>query len=335
MSGRRRFYPFNAEQTVNILSEFGPLVTMFVVNAITGNVTYGTWALLITTAMAIAAMFYLFRRPPVFPLIASSVTIGFGTLTILTKDPMWVQIKVTIFNALFAGFLFGGLWHYKNPRQLMNELGPIMAMLAVSWFVGLTAGFWTLLAFMAMAIIVARGRLSDLDWVTLGITVTFGLLDLWAHDPVWLQTNLVVCSALAAGFALGALLLRNNFFEYVFGKTFHYTAKGWEMFTRSFAWFFVFTAVMNEIVRLTFKDTEVYSILGQQLNGVNIWILFKIALIMPLSGLYAWVLTRWMHRHHIPDSEIAAAKPKETGGPESVSALAEPPAPSREGQDDR
>ena len=256
---------------------------MFVVNAITGDINKGTWALLITTAIAIGAMFYMFRRPPFFPLIASSVTIGFGGLTILTKDPMWVQIKVTIFNALFAGFLFGGLWHYLNPRQLLNELGPIIAMLLVSWFVGLTAGFWTLIAFMAMAVILTRGRLSDLDWVTLGITLSFGVMDYLMHDPEWLEVNLIVCSSLAAGFAMGALLLRRNFFEYVFGKTFHYTPEGWLVFTRSFAWFFVFTAVMNELVRLTFKDNQVYSLLGHEMSGVNIWILFKVALIMPLE----------------------------------------------------
>jgi intracellular septation protein len=34
MTRKRRFFPFNAEQTVNILSEFGPLATMFIVNAI-------------------------------------------------------------------------------------------------------------------------------------------------------------------------------------------------------------------------------------------------------------------------------------------------------------
>jgi len=52
---KHRFFPFNAEQTVNILSEFGPLVTMFVVNAIYG-INAGTWALVITTVIAIAVM---------------------------------------------------------------------------------------------------------------------------------------------------------------------------------------------------------------------------------------------------------------------------------------
>ena len=198
----RRWYPFNAEQTINILSEFGPLVTMFLINALYG-INAGTWALIITTAMAIVAMIYMFGRPPIFPLIASTVTIVFGALTLITGDPMWVQIKVTIFNALFAIFLFAGLW------------------------------------------------------------------------------------------------MDQNFFKYVFEKTFHYTKHGWDTFTKSFAWFFLLTAVLNEVVRLTFKDTEVYSVLGCSMTGVDIWIAFKLFVVVPMSSLYAWILTKIMAKHHL------------------------------------
>lgn len=204
MSARRRLYPFNAEQTVNILSEFGPLVTMFVVNAMYG-INEGTWALIITTGIAIAVMFYMFRRPPIFPLIASTVTVVFGALTLITHDAMWVQIKVTIFNAFFAIFLLVGL------------------------------------------------------------------------------------------------RFKRNFFKYVFDKTFHYTDEGWNKFTWSFAVFFLLTAVANEYVRLTYKEDHIYSILGHQMNGVNVWILFKIAIVLPITGIYAWVLTRIMHKYRLPD----------------------------------
>jgi intracellular septation protein len=232
---KRRFFPFNAEQTINILSEFGPLATMFIVNAVY-DINTGTWALILTTMLAIAVMFYMFGRPPVFPLIASTVTVVFGALTIITGDPMWVQIKVTIFNAMFAIFLFVGLWFDRN------------------------------------------------------------------------------------------------FFQYVFGKTFHYTKQGWNAFTRSFAWFFVLTAILNEVVRLTFHDTQIYNVLGHEMSGVNIWIAFKIAIIMPMSGLYAWLLTRWMQRHHlqIDDEEGSTATVV------AASAMAQPiaehiqPSPRRE-----
>lgn len=213
MTKRRRLYPFNAEQTVNILGEFGPLVLMFVVNALY-DINAGTWALILSTIVSIIAMYAVLRRFPVFPLIASSVTILFGAMTLITGNAMWVQIKVTIFNALFAGFLFLGLW------------------------------------------------------------------------------------------------LNKNFFKYVFEKTFHYTKRGWDLFTWSFAWFFVFTAVANEFVRLTFEEHETYSLLGYQTDGVGVWILFKIAIIMPLSGVYAWFLTRWMSRHHIDDEPIASIPDK-------------------------
>ena len=165
MSALKRLMPFNAEQAVNILSEFGPLVLMFIVNAMYG-ISAGTWALIISTVVAIVAMLVVLRRLPIFPLIASTVTVVFGGLTIITHDPMWVQIKVTIFNAMFAAFLFGGLY------------------------------------------------------------------------------------------------FKRNFFKYVFEKTFHYTEEGWDKFTWNFAWFFVFTAFANEVVRLTFKDERVYDIFG-------------------------------------------------------------------------
>jgi intracellular septation protein len=204
MSAMRRFFPFNAEQTVNILSEFGPLVTMFVVNGMYG-IAAGTYALIGATVLAILSMLIVLRRLPVFPLIASAVTITFGTLTLVTGDPMWVQIKVTIFNLLFSLVLFYGLW---------------------------------------------RGK---------------------------------------------------NFFKYVFDKTFYYTKEGWDKFTWNFAWFFIFTALANEVVRQVFTPESTIHVLGHTLDGINIWIMFKIVIIMPLTGIFAWWQTRAMQKYCLPE----------------------------------
>lgn len=219
MGWLKKLYPFNAEQTVNIASEFGPLVALFVVNAITGDVEAGTWALLIGTGVAMAAMMYVLKRLPVFPLIASAITVIFSILTLITHDPMWVMIKVTLFNAAFAIFLFAGL------------------------------------------------------------------------------------------------MMKKNFFKYIMEGTFHYSQKGWDQFTWSFAWFFVATAVGNEAVRLLFAQTPppgvappTYTILGMQMDGVNVWIMFKVAIIMPASGIYVFILTRMMQKHRLPDPKEAEAR---------------------------
>jgi intracellular septation protein len=219
MSGRTSYFPFNAKQTVNILSEFGPLVAMFVVNAAAG-INAGTWALIITTGIAMVVMKIVLGRLPLFPVIASSVTVVFGIMTLITGDPWWIKVKVTIFNVMFALFLFGGLYFNKN------------------------------------------------------------------------------------------------FFQHIFEGTFHYTKEGWDRFTWSFAWFFVLTAVLNELVSQTFHDKSMYpplgstlhDLLGFQIDGTNVWVLFKIAFIMPLSGLYAWFLTKLMMKHRIPDEEVEATE---------------------------
>ena len=132
---------------------------------------------------------------------------------------------------------------------------------------------------------------------------------------MWVQIKVTIFNALFAAFLFGGLWLDRNFFKYVFEKTFHYTKEGWDRFTWSFAWFFVFTAFANEFVRLTFKDEQIYNVLNLEMNGVGIWIAFKVALIMPLSAFYAWYLTRIMQRYRIPAEDMT---PPATAEPPSV-----------------
>jgi intracellular septation protein len=112
MSWIKRHFPFTPEQTLNIVSEIGPIFTMFVVNFAFG-VAAGVWSLIITTVVALVASMIVLRRPPIMPFIAGAVTVTFGVLTLVTGDPAWVQIKVTVFNALVAVLLFLGLTQRK------------------------------------------------------------------------------------------------------------------------------------------------------------------------------------------------------------------------------
>jgi intracellular septation protein len=120
---------------------------------------------------------------------------------------------------------------------------------------------------------------------------------------MWVQIKVTIFNALFALFLFGGLWFNRNFFKYVFEKTFHYSKEGWDKFTWNFAWFFIFTAFANEFVRLTFKDEQVYNLLGMETNGVGVWITFKVALVMPLSAAYAWYLTRLMQRYRIPEAK--------------------------------
>lgn len=209
MSWLRRLYPFNAEQTVNLLSEFGPLITLFVVNAIYG-VTAGIWSLIVTTILALVVMWIVLKRLPMFALIAGGITLIFSGISLYTDDPMWVQLKVTLFNAVFAIFL-----------------------------------------------------------------------------------------------AIG-LAMRKNFFKYTFEKTFHYSTEGWDKFTKSFIVLFLFLAASNEAIRLGFPWNQNFDLIGWQTDGLNVWVMFKVVIVMPLTGLYAFVMTRKLQKYALQPSEVEA-----------------------------
>jgi intracellular septation protein len=217
MNWRRRHFPFNAEQTVSVLGEIGPLVAMFLVNGMYG-IAAGTWALIVATVVSLVVSLWVLGRPPIMPFVAGAVSVTFGALTLITHDPMWVQIKVTVFNTLVA----------------------------IALWVGQRTG----------------------------------------HD----------------------------FFHFVFGKTFHYTDEGWHKLTRNVALFFLATAILNEAVRLGFDDFEMLA-LDRLFTGVDIWILFKIFIVMPVTGLYFWWQVRRMQRYRLPDArhfaDAAAAKGKD------------------------
>jgi intracellular septation protein len=199
-----------------VLGEIGPLVAMFLVNGIYG-IAAGTWALIIATVASLVVSLWVLGRPPVMPFIAGGVSVTFGALTLITDDPMWVQIKVTLFNT----FVAAALW------------------------VGQRTG----------------------------------------HD----------------------------FFRFVFGKTFHYTDEGWHKLTRNVALFFLATAILNEAVRLGFDGFEMLA-LNRIFTGVDIWILFKIFVVMPATALYFWWQVQRMQRYRLSDPRHFAAPDANRGG---------------------
>jgi intracellular septation protein len=142
---RRRHFPFNAEQTVNIVGEIGPLFAMFIVNGVYG-IAAGTWALIACTVLSLVVTLWVLGRPPIMPFIAGVASVTFGAMTLITGDAKWVQIKVTLFNALvaivlllslrsdknFFRFVFGKTFHYTQEGWCKLTRNVAMFFLATA-----------------------------------------------------------------------------------------------------------------------------------------------------------------------------------------------------------
>jgi intracellular septation protein len=78
---------------------------------------------------------------------------------------------------------------------------------------------------------------------------------------------------LFAGVLFGGILFRKPLLSMVFDQMFHLTDEGWRRLTVRWALFFLFLAVLNEIVwRTTSTDT---------------WVTFKVFGILPLTFVFA------------------------------------------------
>lgn len=88
--------------------EMGPLLIFFVVNS-TQGLFVGTGAFMVATVVALALSYGIARTVPVMPLFTAVFVLIFGGLTLLLADELFIKLKPTIVNLLFATILFVGL----------------------------------------------------------------------------------------------------------------------------------------------------------------------------------------------------------------------------------
>jgi intracellular septation protein len=95
-------------QLLKLLLELGPLVVFFVVNAEAG-IYWGTGCFVAVTLAALVASKMLLGCIATMPLVSGFFVVVFGGLTLYLHDDLFIKMKPTILNSLFAMVLFGGL----------------------------------------------------------------------------------------------------------------------------------------------------------------------------------------------------------------------------------
>lgn len=88
--------------------ELGPLLVFFVLNGRTDLFT-ATAGFMAATVAALVVSYALVRRLPVMPIVSGVVVLVFGGLTLALHDEVFIKLKPTIVNLLFASVLLGGL----------------------------------------------------------------------------------------------------------------------------------------------------------------------------------------------------------------------------------
>lgn len=103
---------------LRLLIEVGPLVLFFLVNSrwkqiapnsSLENIYAATAVFMVAIVASLAVSWKTEQRLPIMPLVTAFFVLVFGGLTLILRDELFIKLKPTIVNALFAVILFGGL----------------------------------------------------------------------------------------------------------------------------------------------------------------------------------------------------------------------------------
>ena len=112
------------------LIDLGPLVIFFAVNYFYG-IMIGTAALMAATLVVIIITFWIERSIPPMPAITCLLIMIFGGLTLYFDNEIFIKIKPTIVNTLFAVALILGLTFRQNFLKML--LGRMLQLTDHGW----------------------------------------------------------------------------------------------------------------------------------------------------------------------------------------------------------
>lgn len=200
----------------------------------------------------------------------------------------------------------------KNKKEAINpllklalELGPLMV-----FFFANTRGEWLAQKFPALAelggpIFIATGLFMAATAIALivswlltrtlpimplvsGVVVfVFGALTLYLQDDVFIKMKPTIVNSLFGAVLLGGLFFGKSLLGYVFESAFSLDAEGWRKLTLRWGLFFLFLAVVNEIVWRSFST--------------DTWVAFKVWGIMPITLLFTFSQMPLIMRHSLDE----------------------------------
>ncbi|CAN0655085.1 septation protein A [Nitratireductor aquibiodomus] len=193
-----------------------------------------------------------------------------------------------------------------NPiLKLALELGPLMVFFFANsrgeWLVGrfpalaelggpLFVATALFMAATAIALAVSWGLTRTLPIMPLvsGVVVfVFGALTLYLHSEIFIKMKPTIVNTLFGVVLLGGLAFGKSLLGYVFDSAFKLDAEGWRKLTLRWGLFFIFLAVVNEVVwRMFSTDT---------------WVAFKVWGIMPITILFTMSQMPLIMKHSLEE----------------------------------
>ena len=179
-------------QLLKFVLEMGPLLVFFIVNNRAG-IFIGTGAFMAATVIALGASYGLMRTIPVMPMVTAGFVLVFGGLTIWLADDLFIKLKPTIINLLFAAILLFGVLS-----------GRLFIKLVLEGAFNLTERGWRIITWAWIGFFIFLAAINEIVWRSFS-------MDFWVSFKVFGVMPLTI----AFSFAMIPIILKHQIPEAV------------------------------------------------------------------------------------------------------------------------
>ncbi|MBL0374772.1 septation protein A [Rhizobium sp. KVB221] len=191
--------------------------------------------------------------------------------------------------------------------KLALELGPLLVFFFANSYGDKLAKMFPMLAelggplfiatglFMAATVIslfvskVIVGKLPLMPLVSGVVVLAFGGLSIWLQNETFIKMKPTIINSLFGVVLLGGMVFGRSLLGYVFNSAFQLDDEGWDKLTLRWGLFFIFLAVLNEVIWRNFST--------------DFWVTFKVWGTMPITLLFTISQMPLIMKHSIEPKE--------------------------------
>ena len=209
---------------------------------------------------------------------------------ILERDPADPQKRKEAINPVLKLVLELGplmVFFFANTRgEWLAQKFPILTDFGGPIFIA--TGLFMIATVIALAASWALVRtLPIMPLVSGAVVLVFGALTLYLQDDIFIKMKPTIVNTLFGAVLLGGLAFGKSLLGYVFDEAFRLDAEGWRKLTLRWGLFFLFLAVLNEVVWRNFST--------------DFWVAFKVWATMPITILFTASQMPLIMRHSLDD----------------------------------
>jgi intracellular septation protein len=176
------------------------------------------------------------------------------------------------------------------------EVGPLALFFLSYWKFNIFVATAVMMASVLVTLIVSYWKLKRLPimpLVTAAMVLIFGALTLYFNDSTFIKVKVTIINGLFALALFVGLALKKPTLQVMFDGALHLTEEGWRKLTWRWAFFFVFLAVLNEVVWRNLPEHD--------------WALYKSFGALPLTVIFALAQAPLIARHEAKSAEATDA----------------------------